>query len=86
MTGVPRATLHDIVKKKYWNHISDNYDVEKFNNKNYHDRDKELVKKIKKLAKKYDSTKKIRKKLGIPYNDRINAKILYYIKKYNKQK
>lgn len=78
LTKVSKATLHDILKKKYWTHISNKFDIDGYSNKKLED----FKNKIIPLAKLQMTAKQIRKYLNLPYDDKQNAIMNYYIKKY----
>ena len=80
ITGIKKASLHDILNGKYWTHISDNFDMSEYSNKKLED----LKSKVIPLAKLHLSTKEIRKRLNLPYDEKQNALIRYYVRKYEK--
>lgn len=81
-TGVSKATIHDIIAKKYWTQISCNYNIDNYSTKKVHGIDTDIQEKIIKLAKQQKSVHEIRAALNLPYSDNSNARIAYYVKKY----
>ena len=84
ITKVPKVTIHDIISKKYWRHISDNYNISNYSYKKIKGIDPELMKKIKILAKEGKSPSDIRKILNLPYSDIVYSRIYYYVNKFKK--
>ena len=82
ITGVPTSTIQDIMLKKYWNHISDKYIVERYSVKAYKYMDPEIKDRIIELAKVCNDPTTIRKKLNLKYSDVVQNQIRRYIRKY----
>ena len=82
LTGVSKACIHDIVAKKYWTHVSKNYNIDNFSTKKVKGIDPEENKRIIELAKLGYNTSEIRIKLNKPYSPRLNSRIKHYILKY----
>lgn len=85
-TGVPRPTIKDILDRKYWTHISKEYDFSNYSLDKIRGYDAELKKKIIKLAKQGKSVHEIRVALKLPYSDKMNARITYQVKKFKNRK
>ena len=88
-TSVPKSTICDIIAKKYWTHISKDYEIDNYK-KSKHDLkygilNKEYRDKIEKLAKAGFSSKEIRKKLNLKYTDQVYSIISYNVNKYQKK-
>lgn len=85
-TGIKKSTIHDIIAKKYWRHISKDYKIENYT-RNKDKFDIPYKERVKELAKQYHTTDEVRKAMNITqYDERLNSIIYYYVKKYNKIK
>ena len=86
LTGVPIATIHDILGKRYWRHISMEYNIDNYSIRKRKPVDNTMKKKIVKYAREGKSVHEIRILLKLPYTDNGNAVIAYYVKKYKNTK
>ena len=84
ISGVGIPTIHDILSKKYWTHISNNYKIDNYNVRKRKPVDENLKNDIIKYAMQGKSVHEIRLLLNLPYSDNSNAVISYYVKKFKK--
>lgn len=85
-TGVRVSTIHDIVSKKYWTHISKNYHIDRYNVRKRKPVSDDVRQLIIKYAMEGKSVHDIRLLLQWEYTDKGNSVILYYVNKYKNSK
>lgn len=81
-TGVPTATIHDIIAGKYWVDISSEYDLSNIKSFRNTELSNMYRDKIKKLAYQGLTSKEIREKLNLDYSVKLYSLISYYVKRY----
>ena len=82
MTGVSKATIHDIIGKKYWTHISKDYKIENFSSKLVKGINLEMKSEIMKLASSGKTLREICAILGLDSSHRMYPCAAHYTKQY----
>jgi uncharacterized protein YerC len=85
-TGVPKSTIHDILSKKYWTHISKSYEIDNYYKKKPTSIYEIYRGKINRLAKRGFSSSEIRKELKLPYTTELYSIISYAVKQAKKNR